>query len=263
MPQSPISDLVVTNAGTIFRQVDTIQFTGDGVTVTPGSPNPRVAVVNISGGGGGGSYTAGLGTYITNAGSYSIIGNTGTIEQPTATGTNNGLGILLQASNGSAAGGRAGRAGLYGGAGTNAEGGYVLAQGGVAIITSASNAGQGGSFNGTAGYAYYSNWVAGGAAFGNQGGYINGAGTAVGGHGLFGGGTATGAPINTGGGAEMYGGNGSTQGGDVTITPGTGAINGVLVVNTLGTIDPHNYNAVFQSATANLLGYYPLYRSRG
>lgn len=87
--------LEVLGGGGTITNASTINFTSGG-TVSSGGAG--IANVAISGGGGGGSYASGLGIAFTGA-SPTTIGNTGTIVQPTNSGTTSGLGIIFQASN--------------------------------------------------------------------------------------------------------------------------------------------------------------------
>ena len=81
----------VTDGSTTITNAAAIDFTS-GATVS--DLGGGVVGVSISGGGGG-SYTYGNGIYFSGT-SPTTIGNTGTIIQPVATGTNNGLGVNIQ-----------------------------------------------------------------------------------------------------------------------------------------------------------------------
>lgn len=248
MPQSPLSDLVITNAGTIIRQVDTVQFTGDGVTITPGTPNPRVAVVNIPGGGGGSptlaagallgnpgtiaapgtSVVVGTGLTMTNDGSLEATGGGGggnyaaglglafdTITSPGTTTINN-TGTMVQLnSTGTTALGVTLKAGGISNPGTA---GYIQAPGveiagADIILTDPGGGAYGGEFLVSLGTITNGTVHANSAYFSGTGSYVIGTSQASGASFLAGGGDAHGASTNRGGGVQLVGGKGENFGG--------------------------------------------------
>lgn len=140
-----------------------------------------------------------------------------------------GGGISLSAGSGAIGG----EISLYGGTGTSNSGGGVQliagagasAGGVIAIVTGQSSGGDGGALFLEANVGY------------SQGGGVRLAA-----------GAGTGA---------------SGIGGDIIVQPGYGTTLGHLIINTIGTADPHVLHAVFQSPTANLAGNFPMYRSQG
>lgn len=276
MPQNPISYLTVTEGGTTVHNVSGVTLTGSGVTMSRGA-NPRTVVVDISGGGGGGgSYAEGNGMDFSGA-DPTTISFSGTLTQ--ASGTLGGAatgGIFLASGDVTNPGTYSidaypSGAALYSGSSmvTNplgqGGGGGVILDGGSARRTNEVGPEYvaGGKFS-----AGYSNIVGtflsggtpvftGGAAYGIPGDTVASGGM------VFYGGSAQGGDTNSAGNFLFQTGSGSTRGGSAVFNLGSGASYGVLIVNPVGDTDPHNLGAIFQSATANLLGNYQLYRSLG
>lgn len=252
----------VKDSGTTITNATTIDFTS-GATVS--DLGGGVAGVSISGGGGG-SYTYGNGIYFSGT-SPTTIGNTGTIVQPAATGTNSGLGILLAPGAPGAAGSAAGSVYITGpniiGTGTYPPGlsgsAFTIYTGDVAI-TNTLGTGQAGPAIVSAGGASSGIAFVVGAGGQNVGGEILGGTAAIGGLGVFAAGAAFYALIlNQGGDFTLSGGvahGGETaNGGSVILNPGTGM--GASTLNTNGGIqmnyvpigDPSILNRVFVSDT--------------
>lgn len=249
------------------------------------------------GGGGGGSYTAGNGLYFSGT-SPTTIGNTGTIIQQAGTG-GAAPGILLQSGVPDPAIGTVEDVRLTGayisqpGTAAIIRAGRVRAAGGAVYLTDLAGHAYAGDMVATGGYVYNDGGGVGafGALFIAKGGQVNGVSLSQGGAGSMIGGIGYGATTNNGGDFTASGGYGSTQGGNlnlnggaakprgaglspgiggnVILTPGAADVGGggrygvVVLAAPMPTVDPHNLGAVFQSATANLLGNYSLYRSQG
>jgi hypothetical protein len=242
------SPLEVLGGGGTITNATTINFTS-GATASSGGAG--VANVAIGGGGGGGSYAAGLGIAFTGT-PPTTIGNTGNLVLPGGTGTLvRPTGIQLATGN------------VYG---VNTAASYVYA-GGVAIVG-------GSAIGSTIGGNAYGGSVQ--IAAGNAniyGGSNRGYGAAITAHR----GQVDAGSIISGGGVEMYAGNGVASGGDVVnragnagtagtagnvvLQPGTGGTNGVLLVSNIGTIDPHIAGAVWQQSVATVG--FVLMRSQG
>ena len=207
-------------------------------------------ITDGSGGGGGlSSIVGGTGVTITNS---NTINNTGNFALPGGTGTLvRGTGIELATGN------------VYG---VNTAASYVYA-GGVAIVG-------GSAIGSTIGGNAYGGSVQ--IAAGNAniyGGSNRGYGAAITAHR----GQVDAGSIISGGGVEMYAGNGVASGGNVVnragnagtagtagnvvLQPGTGGTNGVLLVSNIGTIDPHIAGAVWQQSVATVG--FVLMRSQG
>ncbi len=252
----------VKDSGTTITNASAIYFTSGGTVSDLGNGVVGVAVS----GGGGGSFTYGNGIYFSGT-SPTTIGNTGTIVQPAATGTNSGLGILLAPGAPGAAGSAAGSVYLLGpnitGTGTyppGLSGSVFIVNTSEVTITDTLGTGQAGPAIVSAGGVNCGSAFASGAVGQNAGGEILGGTAAIGGYGLFVAGDAFYASIlNQGGDFTLGGGvarGGETaNGGSVILNPGTGM--GASTLNTNGGIqmnyvpigDPSILNRVFVSDT--------------
>jgi len=246
--------LTVTGGGGTVTNAATINFTSN---ATASSGGAGIANVAISGGGGGGYPVApGLGLYgVTNTGTITL-GNTGTIEQPAATGSDDGLGVVIRSGLPGPAGTGSGQMTVYT-AYVTAAGTASLALSGNAdfytgdvVVTDPAGSGQAGQANLFGGVVSYGTVNISGARLSVSGGMIAAGTSAQGGGGGFQAGGAYGAPgTNAAGGFSVYGGD-ATGGvtaiaGPIYLTPGyaSGAsgtnINGGLIINNLPTADPH------------------------
>lgn len=209
----------VTDGTTSVTNATTIDFTSGGTVTNLGGGIAGVAVS-----GGGGSYTAGLGIYITSH----TIGNTGTIMQPDELTPASALGIVLRASKVTNPG-----------TAFVAAGGLATVRGGNGYASNAAGLATGGALSGSAGWAYGGvafAVLAEGADFSFQGGKITNLGsTATGGTAYLTGGAAYGAVTNIGGDAGVFAGLGAQKGGNVTLAPGSGATMGNVIVTPLPT----------------------------
>lgn len=210
----------------------------------------------------------------------------GHIVNPTVTGSGNGLGIrLVSGGLSGAAPGTPGHTAIYGGyhyfTGTTISvsgAGSAIHGGNASIPGTSTHSALGGEGFVYGGLAAFGSAQARGAELAASGGTINST-TAIGGT-VYGYGgqssvtNATGGAVRfvagsatgtggVGGPATIAGGNGVSAGGPVLLKPGTGSTNGVVIMSNTGTVNPHVLGAVFQAATANLLGYYSLYLSHG
>lgn len=231
----------ITNTGTLNVKPATTAAIG-GVVIGSGITVNSGGTISSSGGGGG-SYTAGLGIYITS----STIGNTGTIEQPAASG--DALGIVFEAG-ASTASGRGGpfkvRSGdtTYAGAGSITSFGVDLRGGNVNLsdptagATGSYVAFAGGNIYGTAGYAYGGFFYSGNAT-------LAGTASAIGATFTIAGGPAGGNDTNVGGGVVILGRSAAQQGGGIELYLGLGSSSGSLGIVNLGTGDPHVLNRAF------------------
>lgn len=230
-------------------------------------------VYTQGGGGGGGSYTGGNGITVTDG----TITNTGTLIQPagaypqgiawvagSGTGTANGAGVGIYSGAPGPDGVSSGAVNMqsYGvtGSGTKHSGGVEMEAGRI-TLTDTLSSGYGGAAVGIGGY------VSNGAASANPGQFaasgaviLNGQ-TATGGYGYIYGGSATGSPTNIGGNTGLLSGDGDQRGGNVILHTGAGAINGVVLISTIGTVDPAVLGAVWQKSVATVG--YVLMRSQG
>ena len=202
----------------------------------------------------------------------------GVIVQPAAPGSDNGLGITLATGAPGPSGSSPGALYIHvanvtaAGTAEPLAGSAFTLYGGTNIITDPAGASEIGTmvFQGQGSYngiiaAYGAYWKA-------LGGTTNGTTLATGGGNLLTGGRARHASSSVGGYLSMQGGYGDTQGGDVyvfagnsggtggniTIGPGGAPTNGVLLVQNIGTADPHILNAKFQSSIAGV-GYVGVY----
>jgi hypothetical protein len=260
----------ITNASSIVL--------GSGGTL---SGSGGIGTISGFGGGGGGSYTAGLGIAFAGS-SPTTINDTGTIVQPAASS----LGITLHGGSGGVSG-AGGVVSIYSGAAGTDSGssGYIyinnpnISQPGTPTPVS------GGAISLYSGDVTATNTagtaISGAVSF-NAARATNGVATAVGG--VFEGAGAyaspdasrggnviltagyggTGATTNTGGAILMTAGGGAQYGGNVQITPGSGATNGlVLLTAPFPATNPHILGAVFQGGTDAGTGGYFLERSTG
>jgi hypothetical protein len=254
VPPVPTS-LAVTDGATTVTNTSTIDFTSGAAVSNLGG---GIAGVSISGGGGG--VTAGLGLYLTDG----TIGNTGTIVQAAATGTNAGAAILLKT------GGSSGDPLSYSGpfyASTDAvtnpgtsggsKTGDLYVYTGDVVVTDITGFGNSGAVNIRSGSATYGVNVAIGPQFALTTSYINGTGYGYGGDFAASGGSAPSVTGSKGGSVSFQGGAGNL-GGNITFTPGTGATNGVII-GKWPTSDPGVLGAPWQLATAP----YTLFVSQG
>jgi hypothetical protein len=180
----------------------------------------------------------------------------GQINQPAATGTNDGLGILLRAGAAGPDGGTPGSVFIYGGSVTQGSTGNVGGSldgiyGGPVTNTNATGTvtpssfviGNDEAFIGSAyasnGYLQFESMPS--TTLEAQGGYFLGRA-----------GKASGAVTNIGGNWSFYGGDGSTQGGSIIMGPGTGSANGVIIHQNTPTADPHQLGAEWKTSVAGV-----------
>jgi hypothetical protein len=254
-------------------------ITNPSVIHTPGSTITGQSGANMTltagGGGGGGSVTAGLGVYTAGA-SPTTIGNTGTIIQSGATGTEAAKGVTL--NGGASVDGSPGslrfNAGDVTTTGTttyrNKHGGVAYSTGGD-VNFGAGGYGTGGTFGGNAGHASNGVDIANGGRILAGGGYVSSSpGFSYGGvmqvqGGYAGGGTVAGGVVNifggdgsgtlVGGGVTIRSGisSGAGQAGTVLIDPGSNGVNpGGVVIAHLPASDPHVLGQMWASTATGI-----------
>ena len=223
---------------------------------------------------GGGAYSAGIGIDPPSLAAGTIT-NTGTIVQPNETGTNHGIGVVFRAGDAgsvSSAGYHAAAAGIYAG-GITAAGtiGHALVLGGQGVVYGGEaygtniaayvQGGIGAAKGGNARLGAGTYPIATGGIAGGGGGYVDGT-QAIGGAAYLRAGQPFNAAVTNFGGAveliasygEQYGGTvtiasggaGSAGiAGNITLSLGSGASFGLLIANSLPSVDPATTGAFY------------------